>query len=195
MIKGQPYHFEEIELTYENSNVIDSSIAKQNLLDFKTILDKNNVKFLLMHGTLLGAIREQNFIKHDIDIDTCTLEEEKAKKEKEKAEKKKDKKDAKTKDTKKEEDKKKEEVKPLTFDLENRFDRIVRLTVNSSRLSDAVLTPKGDVLYYLAAFEGDYDLWEHKLKENTTKILLKGVGGGALIPDKEGKNIFMCTRS
>ena len=83
----------------------------------------------------------------------------------------------------------------MTFDLENRFDRIVRLTVNSSRLSDAVLTPKGDVLYYLAAFEGDYDLWEHKLKENTTKILLKGVGGGALIPDKEGKNIFMCTRS
>ena len=111
-----------------------------------------------------------------------TEKEEKAKKEKEekeKAEKKKDKKDAKTKDTKKEEDKKKEEVKPLTFDLENRFDRIVRLTVNSSRLSDAVLTPKGDVLYYLAAFEGDYDLWEHKLKENTTKILLKGVGGGA----------------
>ena len=127
-----------------------------------------------------------------------TEKEEKAKKEKEekeKPEKKKDKKDAKTKDTKKEEDKKKEEVKPLTFDLENRFDRIVRLTVNSSRLSDAVLTPKGDVLYYLAAFEGDYDLWEHKLKENTTKILLKGVGGGALIPDKEGKNIFMCTRS
>ena len=96
-----------------------------------------------------------------------TEKEEKAKKEKEekeKAEKKKDKKDAKTKDTKKEEDKKKEEVKPLTFDLENRFDRIVRLTVNSSRLSDAVLTPKGDVLYYLAAFEGDYDLLEHKLK-------------------------------
>ena len=87
-----------------------------------------------------------------------TEKEEKAKKEKEekeKAEKKKDKKDAKTKDTKKEEDKKKEEVKPLTFDLENRFDRIVRLTVNSSRLSDAVLTPNGDVLYYLAAFEGD----------------------------------------
>ena len=85
------------------------------------------------------------------------------------------------------------EVNPLTFDLENRFDRIVRLTVNSSRLGDAVMSPKGDILYYLAAFEGDYDLWEHKLKENTTKILLKGVGGGSLIPDKEGKNIFMCT--
>ncbi len=77
MIKGQPFHFEEIELTYENSNIIDNSIAKRNLLDFKNVLDKNKVKFLLMHGTLLGAIREQNFIKHDIDIDTCTFEEEK----------------------------------------------------------------------------------------------------------------------
>lgn len=120
--------------------------------------------------------------------------DKKEKAEKEKADKKKDKKGTKTEDKKEDSDKKeKEEVKPLTFDLENRFDRIVRLTVNSSRLGDAVLTPKGDALYYLAAFEGGYDLWEHKLKENSTKILLKGVGGGALIPDKEGKNIFMCT--
>lgn len=121
--------------------------------------------------------------------------EEKAKKEKAEKEKADKKKDAKGKDAKKEDsDKKKDEdVKALTFDLDNRFDRIVRLTVNSSRLGDAVLTPKGDALYYLAAFEGGYDLWVHKLKENSTKILLKGVGGGALIPDKEEKNIFMCT--
>lgn len=118
--------------------------------------------------------------------------DKKEKAEKEKADKKKDKKGTKKEDPDKKK-KEEEEVKPLTFDLENRFDRIVRLTVNSSRLGDAVLTPKGDALYYLAAFEGGYDLWEHKLKENTTKILLKGVGGGALIPDKEGKNIFMCT--
>ena len=119
-------------------------------------------------------------------------EKEKAKKEK--AEKKEDTKDSKKKTNQNENAKKDStEVKPLTFDLENRFDRSVRLTVNSSRLGDAVMSPKGDILYYLAAFEGDYDLWEHKLKENTTKILLKGVGGGSLLPDKEGKNIFMCT--
>lgn len=119
-------------------------------------------------------------------------EKEKAKKEK--AEKKEYTKDSKKKTNQNENAKKDStEVNPLTFDLENRFDRIVRLTVNSSRLGDAVMSPKGDILYYLAAFEGDYDLWEHKLKENTTKILLKGVGGGSLIPDKEGKNIFMCT--
>lgn len=48
-------------------------------------------------------------------------------------------------------------MKPLKFDLDNRFDRIVRLTVNSSFMGDAVLTPKGDKLYYLAAFESGYD--------------------------------------
>lgn len=131
--------------------------------------------------------------------DVALLEEtEKAEKaEKEKAEKgKKDKKGTEKKDDKESEDAdemKKEEVKPLTFDLDNRFDRIARLTVNSSSMGDALLTPKGDKLYYLAAFESGYDLWEQDLKENTTKILLKGVGGGSLLPDKKGENIFMCS--
>ena len=83
----------------------------------------------------------------------------------------------KKKDSEKEDDKK--EVKPLVFDLENSRDRVIRLTVNSSRLGDAVLTPKGDKLYYQAAFESGYDLWEHDLKENKTKIVMKKVGGGA----------------
>lgn len=127
---------------------------------------------------------------------------EKEKTDKKKVDKKNDKKNSKKEDDKdgdkKEDEKqddidKKEDVKPLVFDLENRFDRIVRLTVNSSRLGDAILNPKGDILYYLAAFEGGYDLWEHNMKENSTKILLKEVGGGSLLLDKEGKNIFMCT--
>lgn len=76
IIKGRPFAFNEIELTYENATIIDSSIAKKNLLDFKEVLDECHVPFLIMHGTLLGAIREHDFIKHDIDIDTCTLKEE-----------------------------------------------------------------------------------------------------------------------
>ena len=122
-------------------------------------------------------------------------EKEDKKKEDNKDAKKENKKDSKKENgkEKKEDTEKKEEVKPLTFDLDNRFDRIVRLTVNSSHMGDAVLSPKGDILYYLASFESGNDLWEHNLKENTTRILLKGVGGGSLTPDKEGKNIFMCT--
>lgn len=126
--------------------------------------------------------------------ETALLEEaEKAEKaEKEKAEKK-DEKNAKKK--KEDADKEKEKkVEPLTFDLANRFDRIVRLTVNSSHMADAMLSTKGDKLYYLSVFEGGYDLWEHNLKENTTKILLKKVGAGALLPDKEGKSLFLCAR-
>lgn len=85
----------------------------------------------------------------------------------------------------------KKDIQPLTFDLENAEYRVMRLTSNSSNLGDAVLSPKGDKLYYLASFEKDMDLWEHDLKENSTKILIKGVGNGSLIPDKDGKNIFV----
>ena len=67
----------------------------------------------------------------------------------------------------------------------------MRLTVNSSFLGDAVLTPKGDKLYYCASFEGGPDLWVHDLKEHSTKLLIKGVGGGRMHTDKEGKNIFL----
>ena len=97
----------------------------------------------------------------------------------------------KKKDSEKEDDKK--EVKPLVFDLENSRDRVIRLTVNSSRLGDAVLTPKGDKLYYQAAFESGYDLWEHDLKENKTKIVMKKVGGGAP-SDRKAKNLILCSR-
>lgn len=51
--------------------------AKQNLLDLKKVLDDSGVKFGLIYGTLLGAYRENNFIKHDYDTDLYVLEEDK----------------------------------------------------------------------------------------------------------------------
>lgn len=56
---------------------IDKEIAFENLKLFKTILTKNNIKFQLAYGTLLGAVREHDFISHDEDIDLVILEEEK----------------------------------------------------------------------------------------------------------------------
>lgn len=76
LIKGQLFTFQEVNLSYETATAIDKSIAKRNLLDFKKVLDQHHLTFLIMHGTLLGAIREHDFIKHDIDIDTCTMDEE-----------------------------------------------------------------------------------------------------------------------
>lgn len=95
---------------------------------------------------------------------------------------------------KKAEDKKEEEgVKPLKFDLENHKNRILRLTGNSSFLGDAWLTPKGDKLYYQARFEGGYDLWVRDFKDESVKIALKNAGGGELLPDAKGENLFVCT--
>ena len=48
---------------------IDKVIAKENLLLLKKILNNNDVSFILAFGTLLGAVREHDFISHDEDID------------------------------------------------------------------------------------------------------------------------------
>ena len=115
--------------------------------------------------------------------------------EKEKKDKKKDETDKKDKkDAKKADDKKKDDVKPLTFDLENCRDRIVRLTQHSSSLGDAVLSKKGNKLYYQASFEKGSDLWCQDLKENSTKLIMKDIGRGMMIPDKKGENFYLCTR-
>lgn len=110
-----------------------------------------------------------------------------------KGEKDKDKKskDKKEKGKKGGKEKKDDQEKPLVFDLENRRDRVMRLTINSSNMGDAVLTPSGDKLYYCAAFESGHDLWERNFRENTTKLLIKGVGGGSMEMDKKGDNIFL----
>jgi len=85
----------------------------------------------------------------------------------------------------------KEEVKPLKFDLENKDDRIVRLTINSSSLGGAILSKKGDKLYYMAHFEKGFDLWETDLRSKDTKILLKGTGTGELELSDDGKYLFV----
>ena len=48
---------------------IDKDKAFNNLCLFKKIADKNNFRFILAYGTLLGAVRERDFIEHDEDID------------------------------------------------------------------------------------------------------------------------------
>lgn len=87
-------------------------------------------------------------------------------------------------------DKKKEEAKALKFDLANCRDRVIRLTVNSSHMADAILSPGGDTLYYQAKFEGGYDLWKHDLVENKTEIVMKNVGYG-LEADKGFKHLYV----
>lgn len=86
----------------------------------------------------------------------------------------------------------KAEIKSIVVELKGIQDRILRLTPNSSELGDAVITKDGKKLYYMAAFEGGYDLWTIDLRKNATKLLHKLNGGWASLEmDKEGKNLFL----
>lgn len=83
---------------------------------------------------------------------------------------------------------------PIEIDLNDLESRTERLTINSSNIADAVLTPDGEKLYYLARFEKGFDLWVNDLKENNTKLVMKLDGYSSnLNIDKEGKNLFLVT--
>jgi C-terminal processing protease CtpA/Prc len=136
----------------------------------------------------------------EVELEQLKEKEKKAEKDK-KVDKNKDdgddKKDkAKNDDDNGEDEKSEDEIKlpdPVDIDLDGLEDRTLRLTVHTSRLGDARLTPDGEKLLYLARFEEGYNLWVTELRKKETKILAKlnadDVGG--LIIGKEGKNAYV----
>ncbi|HKJ45238.1 MAG TPA: S41 family peptidase [Balneolales bacterium] len=95
--------------------------------------------------------------------------------------------------TKTKEKEKKKENEPLTLNLENLDSRTKRLTINSSILSDFILSKDGEKLYYLAKYDKGFDLWQTEPRTHETKILahLNSRRGGSLAMDKDGKNLFV----
>ena len=109
-------------------------------------------------------------------------------KEKEDKEKKDEKKD----DKDKKADSAKNAKKPLELDLANLDMRKVKLTINSSSLSDYVLNEEASKLFYLASFEGGYDLWVTDTRTKDTKILAKLDGSPSGIEmSKDSKALFV----
>lgn len=78
------------------------------------------------------------------------------------------------------------EPKPIEIDLTDIEDRIVRLTPNSSMLSDAMLSDDGETLYYITSFEGGDDLWKTSLRKDETKRVTK-LGGRGSHFERDGK--------
>lgn len=62
------YKFKLIPI-YPGWKLLDKEKAFENLCLFKEIADRNQFKFFLAYGTMLGAVREKDFIDHDEDID------------------------------------------------------------------------------------------------------------------------------
>jgi Tol biopolymer transport system component/C-terminal processing protease CtpA/Prc len=99
-----------------------------------------------------------------------------------------DKKKKKSKDDKKEE-------KNSRIEWDNLEDRVERLTISSSFISDAHVSPDGETLYYISSRDNSYDLWEMDIREKKTKTIGNFKGGGAsLSMDKDGKNLFVMVR-
>ncbi len=179
-------------------NLTESGYSDGNVkwvLDGKAMIWSSDRAGYRSHGSW-GSHRDMYIMFFDAEAydkfrlskeELALLEEDK------KEDKKEDGKEEAAKKGKKKEEAKKDDKKvdPLVFDLDNRKNRIIRLTKHSSALGDALLTPKGDKLYYFAAFEKGYDLWEQDFKENSTKLLMKDVGGGRLLTDEKGETLFV----
>ncbi len=101
-------------------------------------------------------------------------------KEKEKEEKK----------EKKDSAKAEKKAEKLVLDLENRKDRIVRLTRISGRLGDYYLTQDGKKLYYTMRLEKSTDLCLMNLEDNSIKVVAKGVSG-SIYPTADDKYMYM----
>ena len=96
-------------------------------------------------------------------------------------------------------DKKKEEKKDSTasrkpeklkFELEHRFDRVMRLTRNSGRIGDYLLTPDGKKLYYSVQLEKGMDLVCLDRNNGSVKVVKKGFSG-RIIPAPDGKSVYI----
>ncbi len=55
---------------------MDRDVARENIKLFKEAMDRANAEFFLFFGTLLGAVRERDFISHDYDTDAVIMEKE-----------------------------------------------------------------------------------------------------------------------
>ena len=101
--------------------------------------------------------------------------------EAEKANKKSEKKDSTDKEKK---------VEPLKLQLDNLNDRTMRITFQSSHLSDAVMNNEGTRLYYLAPHNGNMALWVRDFLEERTELKMQRIEARSFQLDKSGNTCY-----
>ncbi len=65
---------DHIDLTKHIS--LDKKQALEDLISIKKVFDENSISFWLIGGTLLGAVRDKDFISWDDDTDVAVYEED-----------------------------------------------------------------------------------------------------------------------
>ena len=77
-INGEPFTYQDEidDITYETISPISNSEAKELLELTKLLFAQKGLKFSLIFGTLLGAVRDHSVIKGDEDVDVFVESEE-----------------------------------------------------------------------------------------------------------------------
>lgn len=76
-LDGKTYSYEEEHLDINNLNEITSKDAEEILFKTTDLLQEIDLESYLAYGTLLGAVREKDFIKGDLDVDIYVNDEKK----------------------------------------------------------------------------------------------------------------------
>ena len=158
---------------------------------------RNHASWGSQYDVMLTFLTQDAFDRYRLSEEDYALlkevEKESKKSKTKDADEKKSKKDKKGKKDKSAKKDEKEDTKdsPVVYELSDLADRTVRLTPNSSNISDATLTKDGDKLYYLSAFEKGYDLWEVDLRKGDVSIANKLNSGNCGIEMDDDGNIYL----
>lgn len=155
---------------------------------------RNHASWGSENDVMMVFLNKESYDKFRLSEEDYALLQEVEKQQKKDAEKSKEDSKKNKKSKKDDKDQPKEEKK-VKLEREGLADRIVRLTPNSSELSDFVLSSDGETLYYLSAFEKGYDLWKKDLRKGDVSLVKKlDAKSTSLIPDNDG-NLFLVGRS
>lgn len=88
---------------------------------------------------------------------------------------------------------------PVALELERIEDRLARLSIHSSEILAAGLTPDGETLVTLSKVEKGHELWKYQARKNELKLLAKlesersGASAADMLLDSEGKKAIVLT--
>ncbi|MCH5319748.1 MAG: PD40 domain-containing protein [Paramuribaculum sp.] len=148
---------------------------------------RNHASWGSEYDVMITFLNQDSFDKFKLNEEDYALlkEVEKAQKKDSNKEKKDEAKDKENKE------KEKSDVKKIEVDLNGLEDRTLRLTPNSSSISDAYLTPDGETLYYLTSFEKGYDLWKINPRKGDVKLVNKRNGSPAWFDKDKDGNLYL----
>lgn len=151
---------------------------------------RNHASWGSLYDIMITFLNEEAYDKFSLSEEDYKLKKELEKSNSEKKE------GGKKDDKKKKKEEKSDDDSPLKVESKGIQDRTVRLTPNSSDISDAFVTADGETLYYIASFNKGYDLWKINLRNGKTEEVKKlGPQRGMFITDKKGENVFLVSNN